>query len=758
MPVKKKEESDEEEEEKEELPAALKNSELKKIRSVNDDTLIKLDTIGVHTFEALSVLTIEEAVKEAEITEDRFFKIHTEARSIVGRTVEFAPLDPSKKKEYIPSGSKAVDELLDGGYQVGEITELCAQYAVGKCVKFDTLVVDTETGELITVEEAYHKKQVNLLSINDKLKVQVVTPSEFIDDGKRICYRVTMRSGKTVEVTLSHPFLTVNGWLPLHKLRPNDRVAVPRIIPVFGKEDMPEYRIKLLAHLIAEGHVSNQIAFTNSEQVMLEDFKASALEFPNVHVTSYQSHGPTTTTLLVYKNDDVEKNSIRDYLREVGLFNTKSATKFIPLCIFRLPKKSLSLFLRTIFSGDGSVDKQHIEYYSTSERLVRQISHLLLRYGILCTIRHRIQKVNDEPYNVWSIVVTDYDSILRFSEDIGFIGMKSKKLQGCVTRRGNLKRGHNVDTIPYGIFSIIQKAKKRVKWKHIDKRWGSYWNIRVGHSPSREVVMSLSKELNSGELRGLAESDVFWDEITNIESIGSYQVYDLVVPETHNFIANDVFIHNTNSCMTAAVMCYGTFKAPTMYLHTELAQPFSHDRLIQIAKARKIDYPTVTEKDGRVLPGPQFTYCDVLTTEDQDWAVRNCDTFMKKTKAKLFVIDSMMSLYRKEFQGREFLPIRQGHINRLLNRLTKISNIFGAAVIVTNQLVADPGVGANVYKPAGGPIMQYGVGKVLQLKATGYSDKSINDKGEREVIITKSVNHPVESRSCKITEKGLDDV
>src|SRR5262249_19009419 len=43
----------------------------------------------------------------------------------------------------------------------------------------------------------------------------------------------------------------------------------------------------------------------------------------------------------------------------------------------------------------------------------------------------------------------------------------------------------------------------------------------------------------------LAESDVYWDEIVSIEYLGNKQVYDLTVPETHNFIANDICVHNT---------------------------------------------------------------------------------------------------------------------------------------------------------------------------------------------------------------------
>ena len=49
-----------------------------------------------------------------------------------------------------------------------------------------------------------------------------------------------------------------------------------------------------------------------------------------------------------------------------------------------------------------------------------------------------------------------------------------------------------------------------------------------------------------------AESDIYWDEIVSIEYLGHKQVYDLTIPETHNFVANDICVHNTAFCLNIA--------------------------------------------------------------------------------------------------------------------------------------------------------------------------------------------------------------
>ena len=43
-----------------------------------------------------------------------------------------------------------------------------------------------------------------------------------------------------------------------------------------------------------------------------------------------------------------------------------------------------------------------------------------------------------------------------------------------------------------------------------------------------------------------AEPDIFWDEIVSIELLeGDFTVYDICVPKNHNFVANDIIVHNS---------------------------------------------------------------------------------------------------------------------------------------------------------------------------------------------------------------------
>jgi replicative DNA helicase len=58
------------------------------------------------------------------------------------------------------------------------------------------------------------------------------------------------------------------------------------------------------------------------------------------------------------------------------------------------------------------------------------------------------------------------------------------------------------------------------------------------------LVVALARSV-SEELARLAQSDVYWDKVTSIEQEGIEDVFDMTVPGLHNFVANDVIVHNS---------------------------------------------------------------------------------------------------------------------------------------------------------------------------------------------------------------------
>jgi replicative DNA helicase len=66
-----------------------------------------------------------------------------------------------------------------------------------------------------------------------------------------------------------------------------------------------------------------------------------------------------------------------------------------------------------------------------------------------------------------------------------------------------------------------------------------------GFAPTRTVLGTYALHLNSPELSLLSQSDIYWDTVVDLSLDGEEDVYDIEVPGTHNFIANDIFVHNS---------------------------------------------------------------------------------------------------------------------------------------------------------------------------------------------------------------------
>ncbi len=82
--------------------------------------------------------------------------------------------------------------------------------------------------------------------------------------------------------------------------------------------------------------------------------------------------------------------------------------------------------------------------------------------------------------------------------------------------------------------------------KFAEKLNASYSGSNIfKYSISRAKILKITQILNAIELYQLATSDILWDEIVSIEELGVEDVYDMTVEKTHNFIANDIIVHNS---------------------------------------------------------------------------------------------------------------------------------------------------------------------------------------------------------------------
>jgi error-prone DNA polymerase len=73
----------------------------------------------------------------------------------------------------------------------------------------------------------------------------------------------------------------------------------------------------------------------------------------------------------------------------------------------------------------------------------------------------------------------------------------------------------------------------------------------------RWVIARRARCFDSPELARLAESDLYWDRVVDIEPVGIRETYDLHVEEHHNFMANDLVVHNSHAS-SFALLAYAS--------------------------------------------------------------------------------------------------------------------------------------------------------------------------------------------------------
>jgi replicative DNA helicase len=211
----------------------------------------------------------------------------------------------------------------------------------------------------------------------------------------------------------------------------------------------------------------------------------------------------------------------------------------------------------------------------------------------------------------WTLEITDGPSLLEFIQQIGIFGQE-EKLKDFQQRFLKSKFNTNTDTIPMEVWGTMQELKGNEPWVRLAHRAGIQTtkqkvNMHVGQrAPSRDRLLRLAKALGSSSLSELATSDIFWDRIITIEPTGKKQVYDLTIPDTHNFVANDVCVHNTGFLLSIAKNAGLTHKKHVAIFSLEM----SNEQVVQrlIAQETGIDSQRLRTGKLHEAEWPLFTH------------------------------------------------------------------------------------------------------------------------------------------------------
>lgn len=448
-------------------------------------------------------------------------------------------------------------ELFSGNY--GEAI-LTGSIGWGKCVDSKTEIYNTESGRR---EEVRDLTDLTVSSMVGQGGIKDRSATCF-PSGRKDCVEVELASGKSLILSDDHWVYTARGWVEAVSLTGEDLVATPRVLPApRNGPNVSDSLVKLVAYFLSDGGCTGSSStFTNMDDDVLREFEELVDELgDSSQYDKYHRHIEPGVTVVedadCGKATTLRARGVRHLVTRYGC-NKKSKDKRVPADFYGLDDRQLSLFLSRFWACDGSFyssSPQKVECGLASEKMIDDLIFMLLRLGVHARKKYKQKhyRKNGEKkfFDSWCLTVTGKDEILRFLDVVGPVPGKNG-VRDELKKAYEIKDGNpNSDVVPVGYDELLEIRRHlgKVKGKGLTSRFG----CPRGQLFSRKRFERLCEETGyDGKYSWLSRSDIFWDRVEVVSNAGNREVYDLSVPDTENFVAQNIVVHNSFFASIAA--------------------------------------------------------------------------------------------------------------------------------------------------------------------------------------------------------------
>jgi replicative DNA helicase len=431
------------------------------------------------------------------------------------------------------------------------------------CLTGDTLILNSETGERIpikTLAERQNQTNFKCMAVNPNYQLSPHNMFKVFYSGKKEVFELKTKTGRTIKASGNHPFLKLEGWTALDDLKIGDKIAVPRKITIQNPSNpLTINELILLAHLLGDGCIlpSKPYHYTSADWENIEIVKKTAQELFNIEGRIVKQENWWHVYLpSPYHLTHKVKHPITLWYEKMGIERVRSYDKKLPEAVFQSDNEHIALFIKHLWATDGNISWKKIQdrkdagaiyYASTSQILIKQIQHLLLRMEIISTIRIS-KKVGYR--DTYQLHIQGVENQIKFLTQVGCYGKRGEIIPTMLTALQAIKANPNDDIIPQEAWQLlIEPLKKQaeISWRNFAQKTNTAYSGAglFKHGISRSRMEKIAQVLPFAILKNLAESAILWDEIVEIKSLGIEDVYDASVAEVHNFVAEDFIVHNS---------------------------------------------------------------------------------------------------------------------------------------------------------------------------------------------------------------------
>ncbi|MCX2932216.1 intein-containing recombinase RecA [Mycobacterium sp. CVI_P3] len=462
---------------------------------------------------------------------------------------------------------RRIETLKDGTDAVGNRTR--CKVVKNKCLAEGTRIFDPVTGTTHRIEDVVdERKQIHVVAAAKDGTLHARPVVSWFDQGTQDVIGLRIAGGATVWATPDHKVLTEYGWRRAGELRKGDRVAQPRRFEGFGDSaPISADEARLLGYLIGDGYVGGKtpINFINVQQALMDDVTRIA-------ATLGCAAHPQGRMSLAIAHRPGERNGVLDLCRRAGIHGKLAWEKTIPNWFFEpdIAADVAGNLLFGLFESDGWVSREQtgalrVGYSTTSEQLAHQIHWLLLRFGIVSTVRDydptqkRPSIVNgrrvQSKRQMFEVRVSGMENVTAFAESVPMWGPRGIALAEAIPEamRGR-RRGSQATYLSAEVADAVlnylgergitaQEAAAMVGVGAGDPR-GGMKQVLGASRLRRDHVQALADALDDKFLHEVLAEELRYSVIREVLPTRRARTFDLEVEELHNLVAEGVVVHN----------------------------------------------------------------------------------------------------------------------------------------------------------------------------------------------------------------------
>ncbi|WMT51787.1 MAG: ribonucleotide reductase N-terminal alpha domain-containing protein [Ferroplasma sp.] len=366
------------------------------------------------------------------------------------------------------------------------------------CVTGDTRIYTSEG--IKTAKQLYDEGESLNVKIDGRFGGSFKQSSNVIYTGFKDVYRITTSEGFDITVTGDHKIYSEErGWIEALKLKVGEKIRILNEGGSFGPHgNLEEGRV--LGWLVGDGHVNRgnnneraALSFYDQDRVFAPEFESYVNNIIRPSINNRDYHVGMVN--IESRNCiTIASERLKEFAATYDLVEEKLK---VPDNVFAGTMEMQKGFLQALFEADGTVLKAGKSRYairlgSISLDLLKQVQTLLLNFGIFSTIyqsrkKAGIKMLPDGSRNMRLYTVHDFHELNISGKDL----VSYANLIGFISERKNARLN--------------------------------------------EIIKSYT--------RGPYKTS-FIARINTIEYSGKSDVYDLVEPSTHSFVANGIVVHN----------------------------------------------------------------------------------------------------------------------------------------------------------------------------------------------------------------------